>query len=255
MSETTHKRTVAVIETLVDQLYQNRFPNQISARRNAVWQILCRGWFDRYIPDHGRVLVIGAGYCEFINNIKAGERVAVDLNPDTKKHAAANVSVHQGNVESLSDLFPTSRFDVVFMSNFLEHCRSRDQMLAVLRGTADVLDSGGKLLILGPNFRACYRDYFDYFDHHLPLTDRSVEEAVQLAGLIPEVVMPRTLPFSFRSALPSWPWLVRLYLKLPWVWRFFGAQFFIVARKGRAAPAANPQPLGKGEQTHQRKAS
>jgi hypothetical protein len=45
------------------------------------------------------------------------------------------------------------------------------------------------------------------------------------------VVLARTLPFSFRGSLPSWPWLVKLYLHLPWAWRFFGAQFFVVAGK------------------------
>ena len=54
-------------------------------------------------------------------------------------------------------------------------------------------------------------------------------EALQLAGFRVVQNLPQTLPFTFRSRLPSWPWLVRLYLKMPFAWRFFGAQFLVVA--------------------------
>jgi SAM-dependent methyltransferase len=227
-----------VLESAVDRLYQNRFPQPMHQRRNAVWGVLCRCWLGRYISSGDRVLEIGAGYCEFINNIDAGEKVALDLNPQTRQYSAPGVAVYQAAAEEVAGVVPADHFDAAFMSNFLEHCRSRDQVLAVLRGTFTVLRPGGRVLILGPNFRYCFRDYYDYFDHHLPLTEQAVAEALRLCGFELEVVQPRTLPFSFRSKTPSWPWLVRLYLHLPWAWRFFGAQFFLVARK----PAATAGP-------------
>lgn len=219
------------LESTVDRLYRHRFPAEILDQRAAVWKVLCRSWFSRYIPRGARVLEVAAGYCEFINNIEAAERVAVDLNPETRNHAAPGVTVHEIAAERLAEVAPRSHFDAVFMSNFLEHCRSRDQMLMVLRAAREVLRGEGRALILGPNFRYCYKEYFDFFDHHLPLTEKAVVEALQLAGFELEVVEPRTLPFTFRSRLPSWPWLVRLYLRLPIFWRLFGAQFFIVAKK------------------------
>ena len=215
----------------VERLYRHRFPAHMLARRNAVWKILCRQWFAGYISPSDRVLEVGAGFCEFINNIKASERVAVDINPETPKHAAAGITVHEIAAERLDEVVPHAYFDAVFMSNFLEHCQTREVMLAVLRAAAVVLKPGGRLLILGPNFRYCYREYFDYFDHHLALTEKAVLEALQLVGLSVELVKPRTLPFSFRSRLPSWPWLISLYLRLPILWRVFGAQFFIVSKK------------------------
>jgi SAM-dependent methyltransferase len=223
------------LESSVDQLYRHRFPEEVLARRAAVWKVLCRAWFARYIPRQARLLEVAAGYCEFINNAEAAERVAVDLNPETKTFAAPGVIVHELAAECLGDKVPPGYFDTVFMSNFLEHCRSRDAMLAVLRAVATALKPGGRVLILGPNFRCCYKEYFDYFDHYLPLTEKAVVEAIRLVGFEPEVVLPRTLPYSFRGRLPSWAWLVRLYLRLPWAWRFFGAQFFVVGKKlGRA---------------------
>jgi SAM-dependent methyltransferase len=219
------------LESSVDQLYRHRFPAGVLAQRAAVWKVLYRTWFSRYIPGRARLLEVAAGYCEFINNAEADERVAIDLNPETRTFADPGVVVHEVAAECLAEKVPASYFDTVFMSNFLEHCRSRDSMLAVLRAAATVLRPGGRLLILGPNFRFCYKEYFDYFDHYLPLTEKAVVEAIQLAGFEPEVVQPRTLPYSFRSRLPSWAWLVRFYLRVPWLWRFFGAQFFVVGRR------------------------
>ncbi len=223
------------LESVVEELYRHRFPEQMLAQRNAVWQVLCNSWLAMYIPRDARVLEVGAGYCEFINNVAAAERVAVDLNPETRKHAADEVIVHQIAAEDLGQVVSAGHFDVAFMSNFLEHCRSRDQVLAVLRAVRRALKIGGRVLILGPNFRYCFREYFDYFDHYLPLTEKAVVETLELTGFAVEQVTSRTLPFTFRSKLPSWPWLVTLYLHLPWLWTVFGAQFLIV---GRAASVA-----------------
>jgi SAM-dependent methyltransferase len=239
--------SAAVLESTVDRLYQKRFPKESHQRRNAVWQVICRSWLARYIAAGDRVLELGAGYCEFINNIAAAEKVALDLNPDTRHLAAPGVVVHLAAAEDVASVVPANHFDAAFMSNFLEHCRTRDQVLAVLRGVAAVLRPGGRLLALGPNFRHCFRDYYDYFDHHLPLTERAVAEAMQLCGFKLELVQPRTLPFSFRSHIPSWPWLVRLYLRMPWIWRLFGAQFFLVARKPARASSRGLPVHPQGE--------
>jgi SAM-dependent methyltransferase len=223
--------TGSVLENRLDQLYNRRFPEATRQRRDAVWKVLCRNWLDRYSAPEARVLEVAAGYCEFINNIQAGERVAVDLNPDARKFAAPSVAVHLTEAVNLADVLPHDSFDLAFTSNFLEHCRSRDQILKVLHAVKMVLKPGGQFLILGPNFKYCARTYFDFFDHHIPLTENSVVEALELSGFVAETVEPRTLPFTFNGRLPSWPWLVRAYLLMRFAWPIFGAQFFITARK------------------------
>lgn len=219
------------LEGAVDELYRRRFPAEVRPRRDAVWRVLCEDWFSRYVPREAQVLEVAAGYCEFINNVEAAGRYAVDLNPETAAHAAPGVVVHEASAARVADVLPRAHFDVAFMSNFLEHCRTRDEVLAVLRGVGRVLKPGGRVLVLGPNFRYCSKEYFDYFDHYLPLTEKSVSEALRLAGFEIEEATARTLPFTFKSRLPSAPWLVRLYLRLPFLWRIFGAQFFVVGRK------------------------
>lgn len=219
------------VTAAVDELYRRRFPDEVLKRRDAVWKVLCREWFSRYIPANAAVLEVAAGYCEFINNVAAAERVAVDLNPDTARYAAPEVVVHKAPAEEIADILPHEHFDTAFMSNFLEHCRTREQVLEVLRAVRAVLRPGGRLLILGPNYRYCSREYYDYFDHYLALSDHAVVEALHLAGFGIDHVAPRTLPYTFRQRLPSSPRLVSLYLRLKPAWRLFGQQFFIVASR------------------------
>src|SRR2546426_182428 len=76
--------------------------------------------------------------------------------------------------------------------------------------------------------------YCDFFDHYLPLSDRSMLEAVELAGLRGEKVISRFLPFTMQGKMPPLPVFVRLYLLLPIFWSVLGKQFLIVARKPNA---------------------
>ena len=90
---------------------------------------------------------------------------------------------------------------------------------------------GGRLLVLQPNIRFVGGAYWDFIDHHLPLTDRTLVEACESLDLEVLEVIPRFLPYTTRSALPQRPFLVRLYLAIRPAWFFFGQQTWFVARK------------------------
>jgi SAM-dependent methyltransferase len=121
--------------------------------------------------------------------------------------------------------------DVVFVSNFFEHLPDKQVFLDTLREIRRVLRPGGKLLIFQPNIRFLNGAYWDFIDHYLPLTDRTLVEALHLVGLRIDEVRPRFLPYTTRSRLPRWPWLVRLYLQLRPAHWIFGRQAFVAARK------------------------
>jgi SAM-dependent methyltransferase len=192
--------------------------------------VLCADFFQRFVRDTDTVVDIGAGFCEFINNIQAAHKIAVDVNPDVRRFAAADVQVINAPCTSIEQL-ATASVDVVFMSNFLEHLPDKAAVLATLRECARILRPGGRAIILQPNIRFLPGEYWDFFDHHTPLTDRSLVEGVQLAGLVPQVVHARFLPYTTKSRLPKAAFLVRWYLRLPLLWRFFGKQALVVATK------------------------
>lgn len=214
----------------LQQTYRTRFAGLEEGRR-TVWKVLNRHYFSRWIRPSDTVVDVGAGYCEFINSVHAAVRYALDLNPSTKEKAAEGVRVITQDINREWQL-PTGCADVVFTSNFFEHLRSKDELTHCLSEIGRILRGGGRLIAMGPNIRFCYNLYWDFFDHFLPLSDRSLAEAVSLAGMNPEVVISRFLPYTMvRHRYRSRAALVWIYLHLPLAWRFAGKQFLIVARK------------------------
>ena len=218
------------IDQDLDVLYRHRFSPQELASKNRIWQVLCGQYFSRFVSPNETVVDIGAGYCEFINNIPAAQKIAVDLNPDVRKFAADGIRIINESCTAVSSI-PSGSVDAVFMSNFLEHLPSKDLVLQTLRESARMLRPGGRVIILQPNIRFLYDECWDYFDHHTALSDRSLVEGVLMAGLDPKVVVPRFLPYTTKSRLPQAPWLVSLYLRIPLAWRFLGKQALVVADK------------------------
>lgn len=212
---------------LLPDLYRRRYADD-ARFRSSMWVVLCREFFQAWVDPAARVVELGAGNCDFINNIVAAQKIAVDLSPHAAEHAASGVQVLTAPSTDLSALADRSA-DVVFASNFFEHL-TREDILATLREARRVLAPEGRLLILQPNIRYCARDYWMFFDHITPLDDRSLVEALEATGFAPVKVISRFLPFTTKSRLPKSVALVRLYLAVPLLWRIFGAQSFIAAR-------------------------
>lgn len=212
------------------QIYRERFSDDTEASRLALWQTLCDHWIQRYIPTDATVLDLAAGRCEFINQIRCREKIAVDLNEDVRKYASPDVRIviaYSHDMQGVDD----SSVDVVFVSNFFEHLPDKQAFMDTLREIRRVLRSGGKLLIMQPNIRFLNGEYWDFVDHYLPLTDRTLVEALTLTGMRAVEVRPQFLPYTTRSRFPQATWLVKLYLKLTFVHRLFGKQAWVVAVK------------------------
>ncbi|GAB3809098.1 class I SAM-dependent methyltransferase [Micromonospora zhanjiangensis] len=212
------------------RLYAGRFSPAELATKRLLWDALCRGFFDRYVEADDTVLDLAAGSCEFVNACRARHKIAVDLNPDTAGFARdARV------VLAPSDDMPevgSNSVDTVFTSNFFEHLPDKKALLRTLAECRRVLRPGGRLLVLMPNLRYVGGRYWDYFDHHLPLTHLSLVEGLRLGGFEPHEVIPRFLPYTVKGApVRIRPWQVRLYLRLRPAWRLFGGQMFVAARR------------------------
>lgn len=213
---------------LLHQIYDARFEGR-GDYRNEVWRTLIGDVFARWIPAEASVVDVGCGHGEFINNVPAKSRSAMDLNPATKSLLDDEVVFYEQDCTANWPLTPASQ-DVVFSSNFIEHLPSKDHVIGMFRRARQALKPDGALILLGPNLRYVGGRYWDFFDHHVPLTDRSVVEALQACGFTIDTCIPRILPYTMSAGREYPVWILRTYLKIPVAWRLFGEQFLIVAR-------------------------
>lgn len=216
-------------QATVTRQYQLRFEGR-EHYRARVWQILCSRFFSRYIPSDASVLDLGAGWGEFINQIGARRKLAMDLNPETGARVGPDVEFL---AQDCSRPWPleSESLDVVFTSNFLEHLPGKSEVERTVHEAARCLRPGGRLICLGPNIRYVGGAYWDFWDHHVPLSDASLAELLRLAGLSIERGLPRFLPYTMSRGWVPPSSLVRLYLALPLLWPLFGKQFLVIGRK------------------------
>lgn len=210
------------------RLYEYRFRGIDQARRAGVWHEIAAHVYDE-LGGPQRVLDPAAGRGEFINAVRAPERWAVDA-------VAYEEGTYQPGVRFVvCDIFeadlPAAHFGGVFVSNFLEHLPSQEAVATFLEKMRDSIQPGGRIAVMGPNFRFCPDEYFDCADHTLIFTHVAIEEHLYAAGFTPRRVVPRYLPYSFRGRLPPSRRLTRGYLRTPLAWRVLGKQFLVIGQR------------------------
>ncbi len=201
-----------------------------SAYRFAVWKVLTRDFFSRWIPKNSVVLDLGCGWGEFINQIDAAQKYGMDLNPASKEKLTPDVHLLPQDCSARWEL-PDEHLDVVFTSNFFEHLPTKEGLRSILAESIRCLVPNGRLICMGPNIKYLPGRYWDFWDHHLPLTELSLKEGLELAGFAVDFVAARFLPYSMSQGFAPPLIFLRLYLKVPFLWRILGRQFLIVARK------------------------
>jgi len=221
--------------------YARRFGAHAGYRRR-VWAMLVRDVFQRYVPEDAAALELGCGWGEFINHVRARTKLGMDLNPESAGRLNPDVRFLEQDCSAPWPL-AANALDVIFTSNFFEHLPDKATLSRTLAESLRCLRPGGRLVCLGPNIRYLPGAYWDFWDHYLPLTDRSLVEGLELTGFRVERSWARFLPYTMSGTWQPPLWMLWLYLRLPFAWLLFGKQFLIVASRpldqagGGAAPA------------------
>jgi dolichol-phosphate mannosyltransferase len=218
----------------LQQLYRNRFGHARESR-SAIWAVLVRDFFQTWVRRSDTVVDLGCGYGEFLNHVNAARRIGIDLNPDSATMLEPGIEFHLGRADDLGFLEEAS-VDVVFTSNLLEHLSSKEQVEATIAEARRVLKPGGHFIAMGPNIRFVHGAYWDFWDHTVPISDRSLIELLESCHFEIVETYARFLPYTSSSPLPQAPILVQLYLRSRMAWPIFGKQFVIRARKPRPLP-------------------
>ena len=172
------------------------------------------------------MLELGAGYGNFINNVRAQRRIAQDQWPEFAQRLAPGVESHVGPVTDLSFLADNS-VDFAFASNLFEHVSQQD-FAAVLAQLRRKLKPGGSLMLLQPNYRYAFREYFDDYTHITPYSHLSICDFLRANSYDVIRCVPRFLPLTLKSRLKVSPLLIRLYLLSPI--KPLGKQMLVQAR-------------------------
>lgn len=209
--------------------YELRFRG-MEEYRDDVWRILCSDFFSKYVDPNAKVLDLGAGWGEFINNITAAHKFAMDLNPETGDRLTdATTFLHQDCSQTWD--IEGNTLDVVFTSNFLEHLPDKLSLQRTISEACRCLKPNGLIICVGPNIKYVPGAYWDFWDHNIPLTEMSLSELLRMNEFRIDLSIGRFLPYSMSAGRTPPLFLVKLYLKMSFMWPLFGKQFLVIGRK------------------------
>jgi len=211
------------------QIYEKRFSGHENYR-NRVWKILTKDFFSNWISTTDHILDLGCGYGEFINHTKCEVRHAMDLNPKTKLLLDNNIIFHEQNCSKPWKIESNS-LDLVFTSNFFEHLPNKKSLDRIMGEIKKTLKPDGRLIAMGPNISVLKGKYWDFWDHHVALSDQSLCELLQIHDFTLEQSYSKFLPYNMTRVKERPLFLVSLYLRIPFLWKLFGKQFLIIAQK------------------------
>lgn len=214
------------VARLLPELYDARFDEREVSAKDAVWREIV-GFLQRYVDPTAPVLDLACDRGHFIRWAAGSERWATDIR-DVHATLPDDVRFLQASGLDLASVVPNGYFGTVFMSNYLEHLDSSDAVIDQLRVARQLLRPGGRVVVLQPNIRLVGPRYWDFIDHKVALTERSLLEAAELAELRTVDLITRFLPYSTKGRLPADPRLVRAYLAVRPAWLLMGRQTLYV---------------------------
>ena len=198
-------------------------------RRKIVWEEICRYLNRHYIGRDAAVLELGCGYGDFIGNISAAQKTAIERDENYKPYIEAYGGIDIRFGDSIKELkkIESNKYNVVFCSNYFEHF-TIGAVQRQLNMIARILTQDGKLIVLQPNFSLCCEHYFDDWTHKTAFSDISFSDLLSDSGFFRvDKCIKGFMPFSIKSRLPVIRAIVRAYL-----WsgvKPFAAQFLIIA--------------------------
>ena len=204
---------------------QSRF--KYDNTRKKVWQAVVFYLQNKFFKKTNAVLDIASGYGDLINSVKATKKVAIDLDSSYSKFYDKSVNFINSNILKFN-FSKIGKFDVIFCSNIIEHLSQEEGKILLIK-LRDILNPNGLIIIIQPNFKYCYKSYFDDYTHQSIYTDVSMMGLLKSLNFKIQNCRPKFLPFSLNSFLPKTYFLTFIYIKLHF--SLFSGQMMIVAKK------------------------
>ena len=191
-----------------DSYFETRL--QPDHRRAKTWHYLNK-YFQRYFTPDDVVLELGPGYCFFINSVECQKKYAYDNSNSILNYLNDSVvPLIRGGIEKIQDGSVTR----IFASNFFEHL-TKEEITILMNQLKNKMSPKVKLVVLQPNFKISFKQYFDDYTHKTIFTDTSLIDFFSTLGFKCELNYPKFLPYSVKSKFGGFSWLIPFYLLSP----------------------------------------
>lgn len=136
---------------------------------------LCEHILKRLNFPQGKLLDVGCGTEE---HMEAFRDLGLEVwGVDNIKHESDTVKMCDLSKDKIP--FSSNYFDVVFTKSCLEHLKPVENSLKEIKR---VLKKSGVVIIMVPDWRSQYRNYYDGYDHVTPFTIRGLRDLMNHIG-------------------------------------------------------------------------
>lgn len=135
--------------------------------------------FNRFNLRRGqKVLELGCGRCEFLNELKENGLEPYGL--DREKSSIENeYKLNVKDCDLSTEVFPydNETFDIVYHKSLIEHIYDPSNLM---KETMRVLKPGGKLIILTPNWSTQWKIFYEDYTHSRPYATKALRDLLKV---------------------------------------------------------------------------
>ena len=121
----------------------------------------------KQLSKNCKLLDLGSGSGSFVNICKHNGILAKGLDAGTN-----NINFENDKISE-----PDRSYDFITMINIIEHLNNHKNIMSEIKR---ILKVDGYLIIMTPNFKYCYKKFYDVPTHVTPFTNKSINEFLKL---------------------------------------------------------------------------
>jgi len=126
-------------------------------------------------PENRHVLDIGCGNCYYLDAIK---QKGYEVNGIDLEAAMCSKHIKVCDFEKKIP-YADAAYDIIFTKSVIEHLRKPENLVSE---AWRLLKPGGKIIVIAPDWKVCWKSFYDDYTHHSPMTIASLKAILEIHG-------------------------------------------------------------------------